>query len=73
MSVKRTTEVEDYRMSLLQLVCTKKRVIAIYGGDDPEMKEIAREANQLTRLPLEDRHRILRFIIVKPLNLETWK
>lgn len=68
-----TYESESYRKELLLMVCTKKNVIAIYGGDDQEMKEIAKEANQLTKLPIEDRHKILKFIHVKPLDLEDWK
>ena len=68
-----TYESEAYRKEMLLMVCTKKRVIAIYGGDDPEMKKIAREANQLTKMPIKDRHRILKFLNVKPLNLEEWK
>jgi len=68
-----TYESETYRKELLLSVCTKKHVIAIYGGDDQEMKEIAREANQLTKMPIEDRHKILKFLNVKPLNLEEWK
>jgi len=66
-------EVEAYRKSLLQLVCTKKKAITIYCGDDSKMKETAKEANQITKIPIEDRHKILKFIIVKPLNLEAWK
>ena len=68
-----TYESESYRKELLLMVCTKKHVIAIYGGDDPEMNKIAREANQLTKMPIEDRHKILKFLNVKPLNLESWK
>lgn len=68
-----TYESEAYRKELLLMVCTKKHVISIYGGDDQEMKEIAREANQLTKMPIEDRHKILKFLNVKPLNLKDWK
>ena len=68
-----TYESESYRKELLLSVCTKKHVISIYGSNDQEMKEIAREANQLTKMPIEDRHKILKFLIVKPLNLKDWK
>ena len=69
---KTTAEVKTYQKELLLMVCTKKNVIIIYGADDPEMNRLAREANMLTKMPLYDRHKILRFIHVKPLNLEDW-
>lgn len=69
----RTAELEAYRKELLLMVCTKKHLLIIYGTDDPEMKKLAREANQLTKIPLYDRHKILRYIHVKPLDLEAWK
>ena len=67
------SSVDAYRKQLLRIVCTKKQALAIYCGDDPQMKEVAREANQVNKIPLEDRHKILKFFIVKPLNLEAWK
>ncbi len=68
-----TADAETYRKKLLIQVCTKGRLIIVYCGDDPNKKETAREANQIAKMPLYDRHRILRFIHVKPLNLEDWR
>jgi hypothetical protein len=64
---------ETYRKHLIQGLCTVGNFLAIYCGPDKEQERLAREANQVAKMPLEDRHKILRFIIVKPLNLEAWR
>lgn len=63
---------EVYRKMLLKVACTKKKALAIYCGTDPEMKKLAREANQVSKMPLEDRRRVMRFLLIKPLKLEDW-
>lgn len=73
MNLKESNQVETYRKTLIRDVCSVGRFIAIYCGDDPDHSRLAREANQLAKMPLEDRRKILRRILVKPLNLEAWK
>ena len=71
-SHKSDDKIDEYRRHLLNIVCTKRMAIAIYGGDILDMKKLAREANMITRIPIADRHKILKFIVVKPLRLEDW-
>lgn len=53
-------EKEEYRREMLQELLRTHHVLVIYGGDDENMNNVAREANQFSKIPLLDRHKILR-------------